>query len=218
MGIIPMIVAGDVIRIGRRRIRMLLEPPIPTIMMKSMTSPPTNPHPNGEHDRHAIGKGAELRHQNQIEQNERQAETDRETAERFLHPEHHAAKPHTHVRRVRNRIHDVLDGMRYPAQVLGSRRHVNIGGLLNSIMIHFRRALRVHQFEHRVQRGGLFESRRRYGGPREIHLHPDIRHYADHQHSKTQQDHDDGRRCERGTRTYEPVRPPTVLPLFSLRW
>ena len=130
-----MIVASDVIRMGRRRMRhefttasssgmpsaskrcvnstmrMLLDTTIPTIIktpmsdctlsvvpvMKSATSTPASPVGTASRIKMGSDERPELRHENEIQEHQRQHQAEREASERGLHPFHHPANVDLHT-------------------------------------------------------------------------------------------------------------------------
>src|SRR5579863_1924260 len=117
-------------------------------------------HGDRQHDQYGVYERPELRDQNEIEQKKRQAEADPKTAERLLHAEYHAPKIHPHIRRMRNRVDDVLNRGCYFTQVFALRRHINLCRALYVVLVDFGRAEEIYQLDNRVQSRRLFEFRR----------------------------------------------------------
>ena len=175
MGIMPMMVASEVIRMGRRRtrqavitasatrqpcsssrcakstIRMLLESAMPTsistpisdITFRVVCGERQNhqhadeAHRNRQHDQKRIDEGPELRHQDQVEQDERKDEADREALERFVHA---LTMPRRFTRMLRGKLRvgdDLSDCAGDLAQILARRRDVDVGDALDLIVIDF---------------------------------------------------------------------------------
>ena len=107
-----------------------------------------------------IRKGStkdELGDEDQEQKNEGKAEADTEAFERLVHAVDHAAQIHANV----GRQFGVRDGLADPgrqfAQILSDRRDVHICHALELVMIDFGRRFKIHEFDHGVERGRLFE-------------------------------------------------------------
>ena len=102
-------------------------------------------HGNRQHDQERIHERTELRHQDQVQQDDRQRKADGEALERRLHALHHAAQVDAHVAGNFMPAISLSISVGDLAQVFAGRRDVDVGHALNLVMVHFGGRLDVHE-------------------------------------------------------------------------